>query len=86
MQSLFSDRRILALDVDLDAMSFDICCISETWTRDDEERFMTPNNHKVFSSGGAPDGHKGDGITINSKTRNDIANMTFFAIHCRLCF
>ena len=33
-----------------------------------------------------PDGHKGVGVIINSKIRNDIANVKFVAIHCRLCF
>ena len=84
VQSLFSDQRILALDVHLDAIRFDICCITETWTRDDEDHFMTPSNHEVFLSGGTPDGHKGDGIIINSKIRSDITNVKFVAIHCRL--
>ena len=67
MQSIRSDQRILALDVDLNAITFDICCIAETWTCEDEEQFSSPGNHDMYLSGGAPDGHKGIGITINSK-------------------
>ena len=82
VQSLFSDQRIVALDVGLDAIRFDICYISETWTRDDEEHFTTPSNHDVFLSGGAPDGHKGVDIIRNPKIRVDITNVKFVAIHC----
>ena len=46
---------------------------------------MTPSNYEVFLSGGAPDGHKGVGVIINSKIRGDITNVKFVAIRCRLC-
>ena len=86
VQSIHSDQRILALDVDLNAITFDICCVAESWTREDEVHFSTPGNHSLYLSGGAPDGHKGVGIIINSKILKDISDIAFSAIHCRLCF
>ena len=73
VQSVFSDQRLLALYVDLDAIRFDICRIAETWTRCDEKHFMTPGN-------------KGVGIIIKSKIRSDITSVKFVTIHCRLYF
>ena len=67
VQSLFSDQRILGLDVDLHTIRFDICCITETWARHSEEHFMIPSNHEVFLSGGALDGHKGVNVIVNFK-------------------
>ena len=74
VRSLFSNERILALDVDLNAIRFNICCIIEIWTHDDEKHFMTRNNYEVLLSRSAPDAHKGNNIIINSKIRNDIMN------------
>ena len=70
IMNLFSDQRMLAFDVNLDATSFNICCITEIWTCDDAEHFMTPSTFEVFLSGSASDSRKGLGIIIISK-KND---------------
>ena len=54
----FSSERILPLDVDLNAIGFCICCITETWKHGVEKHFMSPSNHKVYLLGRVPDSNK----------------------------
>ena len=85
VQSLFSDQRFLAFDIDLNALDFSICAIAETWTKNTDEHFATASGHDVYLSGGAPDGHKGVGFVICNKIRSQLSSIMFRAIHCRLC-
>ena len=85
VQSSFSDQRLLAFDIDLNALDFHICAIAETWTTNTDEHFATASGHDVYLSGGAPDGHKGVGFVICNKIRSQLTSIIFRSIHCRLC-
>ena len=85
MQSLFSEQRLLAFDIDSNAIDFHICAIVETWTKHADEYFAIASGHDVYLSGGAPDEVKDVGFVICNEIRSEMFSIICRAIHCQLC-
>jgi hypothetical protein len=86
VQSIRNISRLQAFDFELDSITFDVLCVSETWRESDQEIFDSTSGHRFYLSGGADDVHKGVGIIIHARRLDCFSDISFQVVSPRLCF
>ena len=84
LQSIRQQHRFDDFVCELDALDFEIGCITETWRRDFEETLQTPHGNKIFmSSCGA--NSRGVGICLHKQFLQNVQEVSFHACSDRVC-
>ena len=83
LQSVRDQARFEDFLCEVNALSYDVLFVSETWRDAHEEMFKTTRGDKLFFSGGSRG--QGVGICMSKTWQTDVRNISFHAYSPRVC-